>query len=63
MEIVLCKRDPTELPGPYCHVRIRREVSNLEEGPGPTMLVPWSQTSNFQNCEREISVVRKLPSL
>ena len=34
-----------------------------EEGLYLTLLVPSSAVSNVQNCEKEISVVYKLPNL
>lgn len=40
-----------------------REVCDLEEGSYLTILAPWPWTYSFQNCEKQISVVYKLPSL
>lgn len=33
-----CRKDPTELPGPFDHVRMQEEVCNPEKGPPSTML-------------------------
>ena len=38
-------------------------VRNQEEGPHPTMLVPWPGISSLQNCEKQISVIYKQLSL
>lgn len=38
------------------------EVYNPEKGPQPTVLEPWSDFS-LQNCEIQVSVVYKAPSL
>ena len=40
-------------------------VCNLEEGPPQNLnrLAPWPWTSSLQNCEKQISIVYKLPSL
>ena len=50
---------------PLHHVRTQWEVCYLEEGfhQNLTMLAPWSWTFQPPNCEKEISIVYKLPSL
>lgn len=57
------RRDPTELPHPFHHARIQREVCSLEEGPHLPLLAPQSQTSSLQNREKQVSVVYKPPGL
>ena len=46
-----CKRDPTELPSPPCHVRTQWEVWSLQEGSQQnlTVLALWSWTSRLHN--------------
>lgn len=60
---VLKKKDPTELLSPFHHLRTqkktRRDLFRHKTWP----LVPWSQTSSHQNCEKYISVVYKPPNL
>ena len=59
----LYEKDPTEIPCPSHHVKIQWEVSDPKEDPHLRILVSCSQTSTFQNSEKQISVVFKLLSL
>ena len=39
----------------FCHMKTQRKVLNLKDSrpsPYPTTLVPSSQTSDLQNCEK-----------
>ena len=53
------------LYSPSYEDRSRRQQSITGKGPhqNPNMLVPWSQTSSLQNCEKLISVFYKSHSL
>ena len=44
-------RDLAELPHPFYHVRIQREVLPSKESPLQAMPAPCSQTSDLQNCD------------
>lgn len=57
---------PSALLPFYC-VSYRNKEPSRKRRPSPhqtlKLLVPWSQSSSFQNCEKQISIFYKLPSL
>lgn len=52
MELELYGRGSREIPCSFRHVKTQGEACHSEKGPDPTMQVPCSRTSSFQNDEQ-----------